>query len=583
MAYGIYKLRLKAVVTVSLPIAIPPFSGGIPLPFAFEVSSFAANWELNGIPNCTLTAPLGREMNNLNNVASVSIVHWVVNFLQLVTPLQVFAKVEAFDAVGNQPDPWPDDWFMVFDGNVTATGYRKEFSAAEFSLHGIHWLADLDFSSPFSQISHPLNPAQYNFPAHMPLFGIVQAGGLPATAQSAAGIAFAFFDGNIVSTDFWGSGAPVVLPSFQGLRGGLKYWLLGLSAQKRFNHQQIRAVAPSFVPELGTNYEMQRAINRFEPINDVYTWGVPLSMEIGPLATQAARGIRRAIGMETVESLSGVTMWDKLVSAYAQNFMFAVVPMVDRALVVPFNPFLRAPWGKIRAKDYNYIELGKPLLRPIRGVGVMNGRASIAGGDISGGPASRFSGIEGYYEGRRDGMIIITTPPRWMADFDPSTFVLNSSGAAAQISNGIQPSAGVAAPGASLQEARLGVTQLCNAYARTRYLESVLQGRSGMLSGRLRFDIGPGAIVEIEGSSEKFVGQLIGNANAAEQKIFGMVQRVSIMMDAQSKRAGTSFQLGFLRNAHENTLEAFSTNVHPFWSTPWRGAPIVNSPVFAAV
>src|SRR5688572_3596101 len=130
MAFAAYKIRLRAVVTVTLPFPLPPFTGGIPIPFILEVSNFQSNWEVNGIPTCTLMLPLGREATNAGHVSGIAAIHWVISFMGLITPMEVFAQITPMGTVGPEQDNWPTGWFKVFDGYATAAGYRKEFGNA---------------------------------------------------------------------------------------------------------------------------------------------------------------------------------------------------------------------------------------------------------------------------------------------------------------------------------------------------------------------------------------------------------------------------------------------------------------------
>jgi len=103
------------------------------------------------------------------------------------------------------------------------------------------------------------------------------------------------------------------------------------------------------------------------------------------------------------------------------------------------------------------------------------------------------------------------------------------------------------------------------------YIAHALKGRTGQISGFLRYDICPGSTVKLEGTGEQFLGR----GDALNFDIFAQVTRVSHVINAEGRQAGTAFQLNYLRTEAENAVDATSIAKHPFFTTPWKGAPIV--------
>lgn len=582
MAFSSYRIRLKAKLTVNLPIPVPPFfNNDVPVQLELEAGMFGSDWELNAIPTCRLSVPLGRLMDDEEAVAGIALMHWVTNYLELLAPLEVYASVEPLDASDGDFDKWPEGFFKVFEGFATTTGYRKNFGQVEFTIGGIHWLSHLDFSSPFSEVSHPFNPTQYTFKASAPILGITNPHNTGAMSRDS--LAKAFFSVKTIREDFWASGYKVEL-AFGDVneKDGLKHWFEAIGRERRFNWQQIQALFPEFVPQDGTNVNILSALSKFEPFNGKYTYGLPLKMDMDDAtANLAASAIKRHIGRTTVESFTGVTIWDKLVGQFGPEYMFSIIPMVDRALVVPTNPFYRLPWKKIASKDYNYIEYGTPLPRPLRAVGILTGTNSLTGSDGSMERSTKFSGVTGFYQGRRDGMTIITNGPQWMMGYTATDWVEDSVKVGGTMANAFAPNA--AGPRGDDTRAGRFITasrDLATRYAKFLYLQQVMQGRQAMVSGKLRFDISPGSIVEVEGSAEKWVNSLIGELNTTEQKIYGQVLRTSILIDRQAQRAGTAFHIGFIRNGRDNEDDSLSAPRHPLWNRPFPGAPLVSEETF---
>jgi hypothetical protein len=120
---------------------------------------------------------------------------------------------------------------------------------------------------------------------------------------------------------------------------------------------------------------------------------------------------------------------------------------------------------------------------------------------------------------------------------------------------------------------REGARPLLNRLAEYAYVNMVTKSRRMTLWGRVRFDIGPGSSVEVKLTEEKFVEQVLGATGM--NSVFGQVQTVSHIIDAQAAQARTGFTIGWLRTPAENMLDGTSVEDNPLWSMPWLGCPNV--------
>jgi hypothetical protein len=569
-------LKYDPKFTVKYPMKPPAQGYNYSETVHLDVISFQSDWDLNAIPSGSIQVAVGRRCDNPDIVSAI---HSLVDNMKLMLRCQVWMHAEERSndyRDGLALDEWPAEPFVCFDGYVGGTGFRQSRSAsgneAGFRLDLLHWLADLNFSSSLSRTSHQLNPAQYSFPAAFSS----GTGILPKFVSST--MAAHHFLTSKVSTDFWGV--------------SLMPWMKELCRSDRFNAVEVPLVAAD--PIRGQNYEALRALNRIEPFNithdpaagaiPAYTFGVPLQMSLGTLsADAAARSLASSVSRETVDSMASNTLWEKLVSQYGPNYLFSLVPMVDRALIVPFIPGLRTWWKTILAEEHDAVDLSAKLPRALRGVGLFTGRGSSTGA-VATRPGTTpvadaiVHKIGGYYENdeQRGGQIILKRGPDWLTNV-AVPYLYGSASAAPSAVKSTATSPGVGAPSAASTPAELQIAAapLWQRYAQALYNVEVLKGRGGTIRSRLRFDIAPGSSVQVITAKERFVSAKLKSPST--EVCYGSVIRVSIVANSESMQAGTIFHVGYNRSANENISPSFSTYRHPLWSNVWEGAPLIGN------
>lgn len=104
------------------------------------------------------------------------------------------------------------------------------------------------------------------------------------------------------------------------------------------------------------------------------------------------------------------------------------------------------------------------------------------------------------------------------------------------------------------------------------YVQETLRGRTGALTGRLRFDIAPGSTVKIESAPLSHIKD-----DQLTTYWFGEVIRVTITISCERRLAETTLQLANLRTQEENESDAFSASRHPLYSEVWSGAPLIDN------
>lgn len=353
----------------------------------------------------------------------------------------------------------------------------------------------------------------------------------------------------------------------------------------------VKAMVPSTTGAIEGSGQVQRndialsALSRIEgpaPLCNVpYKYGVPLKIESEGVPT-VEDSIASSLGIVLLESYAGTTFWDKLIGDFCPSYGMAFVPMVDTAIVVADCPAYNGGyWKDITSDDYDSYDMSKELHRPLRAVVVSPNLASHTGFDQIGQPALPFAGGSFAEDSvsAADGVIMYVDAPTWLkvVQVQPN-YALDTTGLRTNI-----PIKGATTPGATSPPKTpvpdtfgLNANKLYARYARLVYVTQALRGQTGSFSGKLRFDIAPLSIVRLQATTEKFVGK--GQDDLAFD-VYGCVQRVTVLINAESGMAGTTFMLSHVRTAAENNLPRTSVAEHPLFGTAIHGGGKHGSPL----
>ena len=260
---------------------------------------------------------------------------------------------------------------------------------------------------------------------------------------------------------------------------------------------------------------------------------------------------------------------------------FEIWPLINTALIVPSVPAYRdSNWRTVGTNEMVAIDSNTQIPKPLRAVMVYGGMGADALGYSSESASVLNNGLTGIAGHGEDGTIILTKPPPWLAAV-PALAAMSSDPGGDQNNDNFDTattpgSGGGGGGGGELTEDDYKtVRELLDGFADGLYVQNVLRGRTGTLTGRLRWDIGPGSHIKIEGSPEQFIGgedQLGGN-------IYAQVHRTTISINAEgdSPQAVTSFGLSYIRSEAENEDDATSLEEPPFYSkaSMIQGAPLL--------
>lgn len=570
--------------------------------YAFDVVSFQSHFALNTIPTAIITCAVGRDVYQnlpssfhlLNNDPTPG----RTNYMPLIVRAMIIPTIATTPAHNLYGSSWYpiNRWFHVFQGYVTGVSIETTSGGYRAVLQCVHFCADLAFSSAASRTSVPQNPSSISinplsrqFPAGnqvMPL-GIAYYNGL-----------LPIFDGldtTNMQKDLWGSGIGLLFKK--------------LCAKDRFG---LPAAAIQVVKPVSTmNYEALRALLKVEgfPGGIVYEYGTelqfqPLGKNKDALSAGSITIFKNIVSMlaltSNADSIATSTLWDKLVNEYSSMFMFAIVPMIDRLLVVPFLPNYTYDYTYIPPYEVIGCMSQSMLTRPLRGVGLLTfGTAPVpAMGNAQNPPNSASNNsnvafIGGYYESNLfpTGQIKIVRSPAWMENVVLNT---NTAGKTAGF-NAVK--GGAAAPNAGkkiddsvkTKDVITAANSVAENLAKMFFGFELLKDRQFTATLPLRFDIAPGSTVSVGIAEDPYVmlgvlgtGQPIGGAALTPleapkdtlDQIFGLVNRVTINIDVSAQTATTTINLSYARNRKENFAMDFTQITHPLYPNVFEGAPL---------
>jgi hypothetical protein len=539
----------------------------------FPITQFGSDWALNSIPSASCLLAVGRKMTD---GVTVSPAHKGIWSVRKKDKVRVFFQAEGqYD----EKNEWPRGEFTIFEGRVEGVGKQMMLGKLFLSIYMSHWLSYLDNASALSASSHPDNPLQFSFSTLVNKAIVTGVAPQPmGMFQTAVASHFAT-DWTTVGANLWGE--------------GFKSMFCRLLQEKTiaFSHDLVRCI-PDLVAEV-RQPEMLEALKRIAGVSTkTKDCSSPLPAYAPPLRITAAgglpidvvRALGNAVGSEMMQSFAGQTMWAKLIN-YASDFMFSVVPMVHKAVVVPFLPITRPVYCKdLEATDNEVEQFSSRINRSLRAVAVYTQLSSLTGLEaaISLDGTAGLAGCFSPTTADKKGLIWTVPVPSWLAN-------LRTDGLSAVKSTGLKEKAIACATTPRAIDAKLKgrgadkeavfrtTTDLFNAYAQSIYALEVLRGRAGQISGRLRFDIAPGSMVRVKSTGEPFV-----IADELRDTVIGAVTGVAIGINAESAAAGTSFRLEYFRTEDENKEDSTSLPKHPLYLDVFKGAPLMEELQFGA-
>lgn len=539
----------------------------------FEVAQFTASWAVNEIPQAQCLVAVGRNARS-DKAGELAAIHaQAEGLLQMKRAKVVFAPRGEYTPGGAK---WPAAPRTIFEGYYVGFAYRKMNGKVQVIVNLTHWLVDLANSSCLSKNSHPSNPASLTTAAVMRTL---------REAGAAQGSFVSHLTGNKV----------VQARVLQDLWGAIKSLFSAVAATETAPVGPNDLCGGAAGADATAFVRNDRAVNAlarmegpalFAPAARPYKHGVPLVPQgfNTPLVDSA---VGAAICNATIDSYANTTFWDKLVGEFGPMFGLAVVPLAGKALVVADTPaYGRDVWRTIEPDEYDSFDQTAFIERPMRAVAVYGNVASFTGARNGAAPVNHRD-VGGCFAAEgvspADGLVQYVRAPAWLDTVMSGTvYGRGSTGILAGQATNTPTTPGATRPpplNTPPYAEQLGNVQpLYGRYAQTVYALQALRGRSGTVSGKLRFDVGPGSVVRVKATPDV---RTAAGLDKLAGDFYGCVARVTVNINCEAAMAGTTLQLTHLRTEAENKSPRTSVQEHPLFGRSIHGggkhgAPLVD-------
>jgi hypothetical protein len=520
--------------------------------FNFEAVQYTSSFQVNGIPTCSITLAVGRNVKTGKRAT----IHDRFDSISVDDSVEVYIIPEFLGASsGAVPTQWSEA--LIFLGHVTGVGWQRSTGGAQFVLHAEHWCSAFNYSSALSGGSHPSNPSQFSYTA-----GYVRKS---------------------VGSGFGDASKPNWVPvktsdeiTADNLTGDL--WA---NALEPF----IQSVASEDPLDPDLKHPDDPAdgngliLNILDMVNSS-NMGMDLGQADGD--TIAKNVLTYLSGKSFSNADFHQSMWGKILE-WASAFWFMVVPRVDEVLIVPNAGALRGDfWATLKTSDYVQCDMNNSMNQLIRCIGINHTVEYSYGSDTGNSGESTkdmvLKDLGAVYPvpPKKQGIAIIKEAPDWLSD--PLLAMFNaraSTGTADNNTSGHHDAPKGTGeemkPMKDIKKNAEGLETILSKFAQQWYTIENLTGRYTELSGRLRFDVSPGSQVKVQAGGDPFIPD-----DALTQTYYAQVMRVTTLINAEQQRAGTSFNLAFVRTETENESDDFTVSSPPLYTSGWYGKSLVD-------
>jgi hypothetical protein len=514
----------------------------------YEVSRVTTEFALNSIPSATISLVPGVNVSD----GKPSTAHDLEDSITALRhPIEIWSTYEIESEFGAGYEFTPDvARLLMFEGYVTGFGYQRSASGVAFSLAIEHWLSDLTASSMISSSTHSMTA------------GDLQRSVILQRIKPGTRAFGNTFNLSYVKTTI-GGGANVAADLWEN---GIKK-----IAVEGASNDQLAELDTDSGTSCGPNSRNAAALGALARMSGTLSLRL-----IGSDSQSIGNAIVQDLSKIFLEDLAGQTAWDNIIASSA-NYMFAVVPKVSDAIVVPFCPSLSVntdagPFKEIPSEQIENISISGDMPRTIRGVALLFTQESA----INVAPGTKDTGITlnkpgGVYIAETEGCkgtILYKYCPGWIANTGPIDLSNNACNRP-PFKAAAQPDAGVASDQPTATQQAVNKAPFRDAVAKAIYCIEVLKGRQGTITGPYRTDIGVGSLIRFELPATTNV------ADSVSIVFVGMVLKVVCSIDAQASQSSTTFTLGYVRTDHEDSLNIMTVTEHPIYNDPpFRGTSL---------
>jgi hypothetical protein len=562
--------------TGDVVLALPAL--GVKLP----ISQFTMTYGLNAIPTAAAVVALGRDART----GDPSPVYGQTQQIKQMTRVTVTLTGSPGDystagVAGGGKVQWPAaaGGHLLFVGYVSGMSYRRTQGSVSLVINLIQKLFDLTQSSAGAADVVPGSPNSLLMPAHVPGPGGDQSGDPSAK--------FVTTLKNDMSTDF---------------SAGLLKCLVDLATTSNLQTHGgegqpdsycAGVVLPGSISDPGSNERALGALNAngdWRGINNLggpdapFTALYPFNIE-----ESQKQHATTMIGNTIFQSLAGTNMWSMLIGSILPDFGMGIVPLSDRAYLVPVLPTLRSDGNtkKIEASELVDFSMTTASQRPLYAVGIIG---TFSNGTLYDSPKK--SCVGGFFavdapagDPAANGMWMFRPAPRWMDDWvstEPDAAGSGGSAVERLLSEESHDAVGGEPAAGGVKREPADEVQSWNDsmknYAKMLYSANALRDRTGTITGKLRFDISPGSTI-IVGSDG--IGDVTAGVDSLPTDVVGFVARVTVTINSQNTSAATTYELTHIRTYEEDRFTVqdgrISMQQHPFFNETFKRAPLVST------
>jgi hypothetical protein len=263
------------------------------------------------------------------------------------------------------------------------------------------------------------------------------------------------------------------------------------------------------------------------------------------------------------------TLWNKL-TKMCQYSSLAISANVETATMIPFMPVINSTWMNISTSEFGSVQVNARIPRLLRGVVLLPNSPTLYG--VPAQQNVQHAIGSGYYDVAQEfpdvhaagGRFHIAQSPPWLSGSQftgwaemqvPTALHKNNMGKASAVQYG------------NIYNEQ---ATFLNEYAKALYMCMVFGSRGAEVTSRLRFDLAPGSMIQINGASPEL--DAAGYSSSTNR---ASVMSVTTNISTRRKSCGVALRLGHIRSKDDFELSVAN---HPMYSSYWRGSPMVNLP-----
>ncbi len=535
--------------------------------YVTDIVSITGNFALNSIPNATLTLASGVEAIS----GSPASAHYLLRKLRMRAPVKVYLEIKPTDGAFEKQ---PLEKILIFEGYYAGFGFQRSNDNANYALHLVHWIDDLNMGSMLSRNWFPAAP--FSLVENASSIEIDALTGSSAGALISPRFGFEYLEFEKIQKNFWGESLRPILDAIAEFPSPSQ--LCEKNEQGKDPRTGRNLIKDTLKRVLGNSGEAG-ALGIAEYFTPLELDG-PQSAGLDFIDTEIA--IQAALTNVSLATYKYSTFWSKLTGEWGPMFFFAVSPGVDFAQVIPFFAGNTEPHVVIEADEYGQASFSGHMAQILEGIDIFwpaSGTTGMYNTEVRHIPD--FCMPLGSFPplGDRDyrGTVLVKEPPGWIQNY-VRTGAERASPDTTRITRADGTVKSSAERQAELKRDR-GTFSICDLFAEQWYKTEVLSARYGELSGKLRFDIAPGSTVQIKAPRKNMpgLGEIMFD-------MFATVTRVSFVINAERAQAGTAFALTNMRSEDENKNGLFTGSTYkagtPLYAKAWKGGPLVSNTGF---